>query len=204
MTALEAGYRTQWNPRFSTDIAVYSNEYHNRSQAFYVGGVPTPALAMTPVPHLTIPIAFNNATTTTRVNGLEMSAEWRALDWMRLEGAFTYAKMNAPSWDGINTDYARLISRTQKSLRCLMDLNEKTKLNLAVRHVGALDATTAGVPAYTAADANVAYTPRKGLDFSLVALNLLGPHVEFVNNAFGNRLPSQIQRSVYAKVTWNL
>ena len=84
-----------------------------------------------------------------------------------------------------------------------MDLNEKTKLNLALRHVGALDATTAGVPAYTAADANVAYTPHKGLNVTLAAQNLLGQHVEFVNNAFSNRPPSEIQRSIYAKVTWS-
>jgi len=206
VTALEAGYRTQWNPRLSTDIATYSNHYQDRIEAAYVGGVATPVFvaASGAIPnYLSLPIAFRNAATTISVYGLEMSADWRALDWMRLEGAFTYAKMNAPSWDGINTDYARLIPRTQESLRCLMDLNEKTKLNLALRHVGTLDATTAGVPAYNAADANVAYTPRKGLDISLVGQNLSGSHVEFVNNAFGSRLPSLIQRSIYAKVSWS-
>jgi iron complex outermembrane receptor protein len=198
VTALEAGYRTQWNPHLSTDIAIYSNDYHNLSLSTQAG-----AATFMPAGYLFVPMTFSNATTTTQTHGLEMSADWRALDWMRLEGAFTYIKMNAPAWDQINTDYARLIPRTHESLRCLMDLNEKTKLNLALRHVGALDATTQGVPAYTAADANVAYTPRKGLNISLVGQNLLGQHVEFVNNAFSGLPPSVIQRSIYAKITWS-
>ena len=206
VTALEAGYRTQWSPHLSTDIAVYSNNYNNLTQVTFVGGTPTPffVAAAGGLPnHLILPLAFSNASTTVQTHGVEMSADWRALDWMRLEGTFTYTKINAPPWDGVNTDSARLTPRTQESLRCLMDLSEKTRLNLALRHVGALDATTAGVPAYNTADANVAYTPYKGLDISLVGQNLLGQHVEFVNSSFGNRLPNQIQSSVYAKVTWS-
>lgn len=202
VTALEAGYRSQWSPRLSADIAVYSNKYHNLIQWAYAGGVPAPALVMAPVPHLVVPMVYSNATTTTQTHGLEMSANWRILDWMRLEGAFTYTRINAPAWDGINYDFARLTPRTQESLRFLMDISEKTKLNLAVRHVGNLPAMTQGVPAYTAADANMAYTPQQGLVFSLVGQNLFSArHAEFVNP--GNP-PSQIPRSIFAKVTWNL
>jgi iron complex outermembrane receptor protein len=201
VTSLEAGYRTQWSPRLSTDIAIYSNDYHNLSQVVYVGGVPSPVLVLTPTPHLVVPMTFSNATTTTQTHGLEMSADWRALEWMRLEGAYTYTKMNAPPWDGINSDSARLIPRSQESLRCLMDLNQKTKLNLAVRHIGNLPAPTAYVPAYTAVDANLIYTPRKGLDLAVVGQNLFGQHLEYVNTVLTNQ-QSQIPRSLYAKVTW--
>jgi iron complex outermembrane receptor protein len=201
VTAFEVGYRTQWTPRLTLDIAAYSNKYHNLIQWAYVGGVPTPVLDMALVPHLTIPMIYSNASTTTQTRGLEMSANWRALDWMRLEGAYTYTRMNAPPWDGINYDFANLTPRTQESLRCLMDLSEKTKLNLAVRHVGNLSATTQSVPAYTATDANIVYTPSNGLAYSLVGQNLFSAkHAEFL--AAGNP-PSQIPRSIFAKVTWS-
>ncbi len=203
VTALEVGYRTQWSQRLSTDIAAYSNDYHNLIQWAYAGGVPTPA----PMPaggiptYLLVPMIYSNATSITQTHGLEISADWRALDWMRLEGAFTYAKMNAPPWDGINFDFANLTPRTQESLRSLMDLSEKTKLNVALRHVGNLPATIQNVPAYTTVDANVAYTPHKGLVFSLVGQNMFSPqHAEFI--APGNP-PSQIPRSIFVKVTWS-
>ena len=204
VTALEAGYRSQWSQRFSTDIAVYSNDYHNLIQWAYVGGVATPS----PMPaggipsYLLVPMIYSNAASTTQTHGLEMSADWRALDWMRLEGAFTYCKMNTPPWDGINYDFAKLTPRTQESLRSLMDLSERTKLNVAVRHVGNLPATKQNVAAYTAVDANVAYTPHKGLVFSIVGQNLFSPqHAEFIA-APGNP-PNQIPRSFFAKVTWS-
>jgi len=204
VTAFEAGYRTQWSPRLSSDIAMFYNKYQNLIQAVFVGGVPSPVFvpASGSIPaHLVVPVTFGNATTTTQTRGLEISADWRALDWMRLEGAYTYIKMDTPPEDVLNPDAAGVIPRNQESLRCLMDLSENTELNLAVRHVGALAATTQAVPAYTAVDANVAYTPHKGLEFSLVGQNLFGSHVEYVNGFFGS-LPSQIPRSIYAKVTW--
>ena len=152
---------------------------------------------------------ISNATTTTQTHGLELSTDWRALDWMRLEGTFTYTRLNTPPWDSINSDTAGLTPRTQGTLRCLMDLTEKTKLNLSLRHIGnlpthnaALPAPTSYVPAYTAADANMSYTPHKGLELSLVGQNLFGQHLEYINNSLPN-IQSQIPRSVFAKVTWS-
>lgn len=201
VTAFEAGYRTQWSPRLSSDVAVYFNDYHNLIQWAYVGGVATPAFDPAPVPHLTVPMIYSNATTTTQTRGLEISANWRALDWMRLEGAFTYTRMNAPPWDGINYDFASLTPRTQESLRCLMDLSEKTKLNVSLRHVGNLPATIQGVPAYTTADANVIYTQDNGLALSLVGQNLfLAKHAEFIAPGYP---PAQIPRSIFGKITWS-
>ena len=201
VTAFEAGYRTQWSTRLSSDVAAYFNNYHNLIQWAYVGGVATPAFDPAPVPHLTVPMIYSNATTTTQTRGLEISANWRALDWMRLEGAFTYTRMNAPPWDGINYDFASLTPRTQESLRCLMDLSEKTQLNVSLRHVGNLPATIQGVPAYTTADANVIYMQDNGLAFSLVGQNLfLAKHAEFIAPGYPS---AQIPRSIFGKITWS-
>lgn len=204
VTALEAGYRTQWSSRLSTDIAVYSNDYHNLIQWSFVGGAPTPvfvAASGTIPAHLVVPLISSNAIATMQSHGLEMSVDWRALDWMRLEGAFTYTKINTPPWDGINPNIAGQTPRTQESLRCLMDLSEKTRLNLALRFVGSLPATNYSVPAYTTVDANVVYTPHKGLVFSLMGQNLfLAQHAEFIASGVPQ---SQIPRSLFAKVSWS-
>jgi iron complex outermembrane receptor protein len=204
MTAYEAGYRTEWSVHLSSDIAAFSNHYSNLIQRGFVNPYPyvDPVPVFVPVPHLTLPLAFTNATTTTMVNGLELSAEWRPLDWMRLNGMLTYLKMQAPPWDGVDVDAARLIPRTHESLQCRMDLNEKTKLDFTVRHVGNIPSPTQGVPAYTAVDARLGYTPHKGLEFSLVGKNLFeARHTEFSQSS--SVPPSQIPRSIYAMITWN-
>lgn len=201
VTAIEAGYRAQWNPHLSTDIALFSNNYHNLIQWGYAGGAPAPVLSLAPVMHLTLPMVYSNATSTTQTRGVEFSASWHALDWMTLEGAYTYSKMNAPPWDGINYDFARLTPRNQESLRCMMDLSSKTRLNIALRHVGNLPATTQVVPAYTTADVNLSHAPYKGWTVSLVGQNLfMARHAEFITPGYP---PSQIPRSIFAKITWS-
>ncbi len=198
VTALEAGYRAQWSESLSTDIAVYANTYRDLVQVEFDG---VPALGPPPVPHLVAPMIFTNATEKTRTRGLEISVDWRPLNWMRLEGAFTYTTIDAPPWDGLNNDFARLVPRTHESLRCLMNLSDKTNLNLALRHVGSIDATNAAVDAYTTVDVNMDYEPRKGLVLSLVGNNVFkSKHAEYITT--GQR-PSQIPRSIYAKVTWD-
>lgn len=200
VTAFEAGYRTLWEPRFSSDIAIFSNRYSNLIQRVLVSG--TPALVMTPVAHLALPLTFANATTTTTTHGLELSAEWRPLDRVNLDGMLTYLKIQTPPWDGVTVDDARLIPRTQQSLRCRIDISEKTRLGFTLRHVGNIPSPSQGVPAYTAADAHLSYTPHKGLDISLVGRNLFDPqHTEFSTSA--STPASQIPRDLYIKATWS-
>ncbi len=197
LTAYEIGYRAQWNPRLSWDIAAFANYYRSLSQ--WSAG--TPALDFSPVPHLTVPLAYINAGTATKTYGVEMTVDWRALDWMRLEGTYSHLFIDAPPYDGVNSDQAGLSPRNQASLRCLMDLNATTQLDLWLRHVGPLTAQTRRIDGYTSLDARLGWTPHKGLDLSLVGQNLLDSHhPEFSEGA---ATPTyEIPRGVYVKATW--
>lgn len=197
LTAYEIGYRSQWNPRLSWDIAAFANRYRSLSQ--WSAGAP--ALAFSPVPHLTVPLVYSNAGTTTRTYGAELTVDWRALAWMRLEGTYARLFMDAPPYDGTNADQAGLSPRDQASLRCLMDLNATTQLDLWLRHVGPLTAQTQRIAGYTTLDARLGWTPHKGLDLSLVGQNLLdSQHPEFSESA--THPTYEIPRGVYAKATW--
>lgn len=197
LIAYEVGYRAQWNPRLSWDIAAFANHYRDLSR----WSVGTPGVVMSPVPHLTVPLAYANGATTTRTYGVEMTVDWRALDWLRLEGTYTHLTMSAPPYDGTNPDIAGLSPRDQAALRCLMDLNAKTQLDLWLRHVGALGAQKQRVAAYTSLDVRLGWTPQKGLDLALVGQNLLdNRHPEFVENS--TQPTYEIPRGVYAKATW--
>ena len=197
LTAYELGYRTLLSQRLSLDIALFDNRYRDLSQ----WDVGTPVLGMTPVPHLNVPFAYTNAASTLKTRGIEVVADWRPLDWMRLEGSYTYLHVSSPPPDGVNTYVAGTSPSHQYSLRWMMDLTAKAQLDLWLRHVGQLEAQDTEIPSYTELDVRFGYAVSKQLDLSLVGQNLLDDrHSEFSETS---SVPvSYIPRGVYAKATW--
>lgn len=197
LTAYEIGYRTLLTSRLSLDIAAFRNRYNQLSQ-WDVGAA---QLAMAPVPHLSAPLAYTNVSSKTKTRGIELVADWRPLDWMRLEASHTWLRVDAPPPDGVNTYVAGTSPRRQYSVRWLMDLNTKTQFDLWLHRVGKLKSQDQEIPAYTELDVRLGYAVNKQLDLSLVGQNLLDSrHPEFSETSI---VPvSYIPRSVYAKATW--
>lgn len=197
LTAYEIGYRTLLSPRLSLDIAAFSNRYRNISQ----WNVGAPVLNFVPVPALNVPFAYGNAAGSVSTRGVEIVADWRTLEWMRLEASYSRLQMRTPPPDGVNTDDAGNNPSKQFALRCLMDLGAKTQLDLWLRHVDGLSAASPGVPAYTALDIRLGYAASKVLDLSLVGQNLLDKrHAEFSESS---SLPiNYLPRGIYGKATW--
>ena len=142
-----------------------------------------------------------NGNTETRTRGIEIVADWRPLDWMRLETSHTWLRVDAPAPDGVNTYVAGTSPTHQYSLRWMMDLSERTQLDFWLRHVGKLESQDQEIPAYTELDIRFGYAVNKNLDLSLVGQNLLdNRHAEFSETSI---IPvSYIPRSIFAKATW--
>ena len=197
LTAYEIGYRALLTNRLSLDIAAFSNRHSDQSQ----WNVGTAQLATTPAMHLSTPLAYINAETTTKTRGIEIVADWRPLDWMRLEASHTWLRVTAPAPDGVNTYVAGTSPTRQYALRWTMDLSAKTQFDFWLRRVGKLQSQDQEIPAYTELDIRLGYAVNKNLDLSLVGQNLLDSrHAEFSETSI---IPvSYIPRSVYAKATW--
>ncbi len=197
LTAYEIGYRTLLTNRLSLDIAAFSNRYSDQSQ----WSVGAPEFLATPVLHARIPLAYVNAGSETRTRGVEIVADWRPLDWMRLEASHTWLRVNAPAPDGVNTYVAGTSPTRQYALRWMMDLSANTQFDFWLRRVGKLKSQDQEIPAYTELDIRLGYAVNKNLDLSLVGQNLLDSrHAEFSETSI---IPvSYIPRSVYAKATW--
>ena len=197
LTAYEIGYRTLLTNRLSLDIAAFSNRYSDQSQ----WSVGAPEFLATPVLHARIPLAYVNAGTETRTRGVELVADWRPLDWMRLEASHTWLRVNAPAPDGVNTYVAGTSPTRQYALRWMMDLSANTQFDFWLRRVGKLKSQDQEIRAYTELDIRLGYAVNKNLDLSLVGQNLLDRrHAEFSETSI---IPvSYIPRSVYAKATW--
>ena len=92
----------------------------------------------------------------------------------------------------------------QFSLKSFIDITKKLKLDLLLRYVDNLP--NQNIPNYTTMDAQISYKIMKNFEFSIVGQNLFDDlHPEFspeitVLSPSG----SEIERSIYAKLTWEL
>lgn len=197
----EIGYRTQWNERFSTDITAFSNHYTD----LIVLSRGDASLQTTPALLVNQPMMWTNLTREITTRGIEVSADWNVLDWMRFTGNYSYLKIEKP-YDPNNPDIAGLSPRQRGMLRWQIDMNEQTHLDVTLRHVGRLNAVNQGVPAYTTFDARLAYEPIAGMEWSVVAQNIFAPrHLEFRDTAAVSLtdITTEVPRSIYGKFSWS-
>ncbi|WP_446808539.1 TonB-dependent receptor plug domain-containing protein [Methylomonas sp. 2BW1-5-20] len=193
--AAEIGYRTQWTDKFSTDITAFSNHYTDL--IMFRQGVLDFATLTQPM------IWYNNSREVT-TRGIEIASEWQVLDWMRFTGNYSHLKIEMP-YDAANPDTAGLSPRHRGSLRWQMDLPEKVKLDLTLRHVGKLAGVGQEVQAYTTFDARLAYEPYTGLELAVIAQNLFSPRHPEYHDSSAISLPGsalEVPRSIYGKLSW--
>jgi len=199
LTAYELGYRSRLHPGLTVDMTAFLNHY-DRLIALADG---TPVLNVLPVPHFDLPLNYINERKAYRTRGIELVVDWRPLNWMRVEGNYTYLRMDRRKvGQGVVAadDVAGLAPRHQANLRWQMDLSRSVQLDLWLRHVSKLAHSTLGVDAYTALDVRLGWKPRKDLELSLIGQNLFDRrHLEF-RTPFGES--GQIPRSAYVRMNW--
>lgn len=198
LTAYEIGYRALLTNRLSLDIAAFSNRHSDQSQ----WNIGTAQLATTPVMHLSMH-RWHTSTPKPRPRreGIEISnADWRPLDWMRLEASHTWLRVTAPAPDGVNTYVA---GTSPTPVRAALDngpeREDPVRLLAAPRRQVAVAGS--GNPGLYGTRHPPRRAVNKNLDLSLVGQNLLDSrHAEFSETSI---IPvSYIPRSVYAKATW--
>lgn len=136
-------------------------------------------------------------------SGLETWATWQAgRDWRLSAGLLELRKslhLVAPSTDVAGLTNLGNDPRHQWHLRSSWDFSARHRLDLMVRHVGALPSPV--VPSYTAVDANWDWKVTPSFSVALLAQNLFDPrHVEFNDVA----VASQIERRVFVRLAWQL
>lgn len=202
VTAAELGYRHQWNSKLSLDVTAFYNDYDNLRSTSIGSLLTTP-------PYLTLVVVPNN-NLTARTHGIELSLDYHADSWWRLQPAYSYLWVTSRASSSDPVEQASAIAfegrspEHQLSLRSSMTLSGQRQLDVWLRHVSALenaDRTGKVVPAYTTIDLRYAWKPTKGLELSLVGQNLLDRrHPEFVPDFPSELL--QIERSLYFKAKW--
>ena len=198
LLAYEVGYR--WRPldRLSLDLAAFYHDYsHLRSlepAGLQIGPPGTPVTF----------IARADNRLYGETYGIEFAPSWQITDWWRLQAAYTFLEMQLHRDAGSGDTTSELDEgrnpHHQFSLRSSMDLPHDLELDCAVRYVESLPAIQ--VPSYVAVDVRLAWRPLKNLELAIIGQNLLDDrHPEF-QSLFIPTERTEVQHSVYGKVTW--
>ena len=200
LLATDLGYRVQASSRVSVDLAMFYNRYR-RLRTLEQGA---PILETDPVLHYDIPLVYSNQMHGT-AEGLELSAHFKVTDRWTLSPGYALLHMNLVTEPGsqdtisvANTE--RSSPRHQVQLRSSMTLPRDFVWDTSVYFVDRLSAQQ--VPSYTRLDTQLIWRSTPRLEWTLVGQNLLqNLHVES-NDIATSVQPSQVKRSVYAKLTW--
>lgn len=197
LTAYEVGYRHNPLPNFSLDLALFYNDYSKLQS--YSQESPT------------APIFFSN-TMEGKTYGLELAIKWLPAPWLETELGYSYIYLSMD--DDLTTDFSPYTTvegsspNNQISCRAQIELFENLHFNIWGRYTDELIASSVAaiqnniiVSDYFSLDANIKWVPIEGIEFTIAGQNLLdSKHLEFVSEQF--TLPTEIERSIYAKLNW--
>lgn len=198
LMAFEIGYRVRPHRRLSVDWTAFYHDYDNLRSTI---GLPL-ELRLDPVPHLLFPATVSNDLKGESY-GTEISARWRPLESWRLRFAYSLVRMKlhavgaSPS---LTETEEGLNPQQQASVWSDMDLGQHVEWGLGLRFTDELPTTP--IPPILELDARLAWKPSADVELSLVGRNLLDRnHREYPPEIISYRR-TEVDRAVYAKVTW--
>ncbi|MEO8410730.1 MAG: TonB-dependent receptor, partial [Propionivibrio sp.] len=160
----ELGYRQQFSPTVSADIAVFSS-YYDELRA---GSTGTQQVVLGPSPYIVQYLPRDNSLKA-RTSGAELSVEWTPFSWWRIQSSYSYLNMSiwSVTGDPVSVATAKATERGdpqhQFSLRSSMTLSDRHRVDLWLRHVSRLSENdqSFAIPAYTTLDLRYAWRPTR-------------------------------------------
>lgn len=134
--------------------------------------------------------------------GAEVSAEWQVNPSWRLTGTYSYLRWFIHDNPTDLYDPETETPVHQFTLRSHYALNKQWDVNAALYFAGERAVTQSPPGDYARLDLGLTWRPAPNLEISVWGQNLLDSgHVEYLDSRF-NRLPIDIQRSVYLSMTY--
>jgi iron complex outermembrane receptor protein len=190
----EAGYRFNYLNRWSLDITTFYNDYNDLRTLDPVTSPPADIL-----------LEFDN-NMSGETWGLEFAGQWQVRPGWRLNLSYTWLNM-ALHLDNGSMDYVSKSAEdasptSSAALWSTLDLGKRLQFDSALRYMGAIEVNGIDIDSYVELDLRLGWEARPGLEFSLIGQNLLeNHHREFLPD-FISTQPTDVERSVYARVTW--
>jgi iron complex outermembrane receptor protein len=197
LVAWELGYRLNHNNAWSVDVAVFYNDYDKLRTL-------DPAMEPGPPPGVRLP--FDNDMSG-ETYGLELASQWQVRPGWRLNASYSWLDMQL-HLDSNSTDTASKSSEdaspaSKAAIWSAIDLGNNLQLDAALRYTGDIEVNGVDIDSYVEADLRLGWEASPGLELSIIGQNLLdNQHPEFLPD-FINTQPTEVERSIYGRITWN-
>jgi iron complex outermembrane recepter protein len=185
--AYELGHRWLITPSVGYDIATFYNDYSDLRSGEAGGQLGN--------------LMFGHST------GVEVALRWEPADAWRIDTSYTWLSMGlrldprSTSNPGQLAYIKGLGARNQASVRTAFDAARGVQIDAILHYTGRL--ATLNYAGYTELDAGLTWAARPAVEISLVGQNLLDAHHPEQDFAFSaSGMGTEVQRSVYGKVTW--
>jgi iron complex outermembrane receptor protein len=200
LIAYELGYRFNLGKNVSVDLAGFYNDY-DKIRSVATG---SPFLNGSPAPlHLVVPLTFGNKIQGATYGG-EVAATWNVTDQWRLSGSYSLLfadfRTNSAAVDPQQIrDLERSAPRNQFQIHSAYQLSRDIDVNAALYYTDNIGQF--GIPSFVRVDANVAWRPTKGLEWTVGVQNALDDqHPEFASQVGDRR--SEVEWTFYTQLVF--
>jgi iron complex outermembrane receptor protein len=201
LIAYEMGYRHQFSPQASIDIAGFANDYSQLRDVSFGAFSLSSGLPL----RLLQPVFINNQGSALTY-GVETSIDLKPLENWRFQASYSFLNIDFSS-NNLLKDTNPTTGGSEKtnpqhqlSVRSNYDFSEKLQLNLWLRYTSEI--AFYQIPSYVTMDAKLAYKPIKNTEFFIVGQNLFSQHHRELTSDFIPLAPAVIPRGVFAGVQW--
>lgn len=200
LVAYEVGYRYVPSTRFTLEATAFANRYDDlrtlELRAPYLrvwDGWPVWAIPVQP---------FNNMEAL--AVGGSVAIDYQPRPWWSIRASYAYLNvdldLNAKTIDFISSEFAGDSPRNQITLWNSFDIGKRVTLDVLTQYVD--DLSTLDVESYVNANIRLGWRPREDLELAITASHLLDPSRLEYRASLLDTLPSEIQRGVYAEISW--
>lgn len=198
LTAYELGYRHQLTTALSLDLAAFYNDYqHLRTTTASAENVTVVNNGVDPI-HILIPFMFTNDMKGTS-EGIEAVLSWNIHPDLKLSANYSYLQMSLTALDPTQETDEKLAPEHQAGLKIFWNMSENWTLDVTSTYVDELPIIA--VDSYVRLDINLGTQLSKSLRLNITGQNLLD-HNQREFGGLDDINAAEIERSVFAKLTW--
>lgn len=197
LVAYELGYRFNYRNIWSVDAATFYNDYDN---------LRTLDPQLDPGPPAAVLFPFDN-NMKGKTYGVELAGQWQVRRGWRLNASYTWLDMQLRLTDGSSDSASQSAEQaspvSKAAVWSALDFGNNLQFDAALRYVGDIEVSGARIDSYVEADLRLGWEARPGLELSIIGQNLLdNRHPEYLPD-FINTQPTEVERSIFGRVTWS-